>query len=496
MILHAWPASALIATAHIAAALAGSIHALMNKRDGNSALLWMMLIWSFPFAGVCIYLLIGVDRIHRKSQRRSAAHAGFEEVCLQKSDAALSTSYWRTLRESGRSDPPGAWATTLNRSFEAIMPAFPLTDGNRTSLLETGDEAYPPMLEAIRAARHHIHVQMFIIAPDETAELFVRELAARAREGVKVRVLYDKFGCTPAVARGFIRRMRRISPGVEWWGWTQTNVLRRQFQLNLRNHRKLLLVDGRVAFTGGINLQNSNTTQPDRAADRDYMFRVEGPAVRELQFGFLSDWQFMTGATPTSLLTSDIFPAMEACGSDQLRVIHSGPSSDPDLLCDVLFNVFAMATRQILISTPYFVPTPDLQRALRSAALRGVQVKIMVPGKNNHLYVGWASRSFYQPLLDAGAQILERPMPFLHAKAIVVDDQLSLIGSANLDPRSLRLNYETTLAVFGSVFAGTMKESMLSEFVRCESISADAWRLRSSRRRFLEKLCALLAPEL
>jgi cardiolipin synthase len=226
------------------------------------------------------------------------------------------------------------------------------------------------------------------------------------------------------------------------------------------------------------------------------MFRIEGSTVQELQFGFLSDWSFMSGEPPEALLTQDAFPGADDAGENMVRVVPSGPGDGIDVLPDVIFNAVAMARRQILLFTPYFVPTPDLLRCLRSAALRGVEVKLMVPRDNNHVYAGWAARSFYETLLDAGVQVFERKPPFSHSKALMVDDAFALIGSANFDARSLRLNYESNLAVLGGPFMDALKAVMLQELAEAVPVDPQAWRTRAIWRRLTENACALLTPVL
>ncbi len=481
---------------YFAACTMASLHAIRIKREASSALLWLLVIWSFPVAGLLLYVVLGIDRIAAKTALRVSAHHAFREQERSRADPSLPMDYWRGLRDGGVVEPPMEWGRALNRSIDPLLTDFPLLGGNRIEVLVTGDEAYPPMIEAIRSARRHINLQTFILSNDATGREFLDLLAARAREGVEVRVLFDRFGSTPAVLAGFLRRYRRVAPAFRMAGWTQAMPLRRQFQLNLRNHRKILVVDGTTAFTGGINLAEINVSRRGAPAHRDFHFRLDGPAVQELQFSFLSDWHFMTGEPVDALRERDFFPGCPRAGDGCVRVVNGEPALEAETLPDVIFSLLVAARRQILAVTPYFVPTADIIRAFRAAALRGVEVKILLPCENNHVYAGWAGRSFYETLLDAGVRIVERRPPFMHAKALIIDDEAALVGSSNLDSRSLRLNYETNLLVFDGAFLGRLKGAVLDEFAHGVEIDPAAWRSRSAMRRFTENACALLSPVL
>ncbi len=481
---------------HLVAAVAASLHAVRIKREAASALLWLLIIWSFPFAGVLAYIGMGVDRIAAQSRLRARVRRAFGDSRRQREAAEQPMADWRGVRECQCSHPGGEWAQALHRAMDALLPDEPLLGGNDVRLLVTGDEAYPRMFETIAAARSHIHLQTFILAHDEAGRRLMDLLLERARAGVEVRLLFDRFGSTPSVLSGFVRRWRGAHPRLHLAGWTLAKPWRRQFQLNLRNHRKILVVDGRVAFTGGMNVSDVNVSRPGRPADRDFHFEVRGPVVQELQYSFLNDWHFMTGETAERLLCAEHFPPQPAVGGDLVRVANGEPAEESETLPDILFALLTAARRQILIVTPYFVPTMDILRALRAAALRGIEVKLLVPKYNNHVYAGWAGRSFYESLLTAGVQIVERAPPFLHAKALIVDDEVAMVGSANLDSRSLRLNYETNLLVWGAQFIGRLKSAVLDEFACGEAITTAAWLRRPARHRWIERAAALLSPVL
>jgi cardiolipin synthase len=294
---------------------------------------------------------------------------------------------------------------------------------------------------------------------------------------------------------GLDRYRRQENMQIE--GWTQANLLKRRFQINLRNHRKIMVVDGYTAFTGGINLRNDNVTKPDMPAIRDYHFLVQGPVVQELQYSFLSDWYFITEEKPQTLLQADHFPTPLSTGTALARVVNSGPTPDEmEAIARVFFECINWARRELLVVTPYFVPSPDILQSFKSAAMRGVDVRLLFPEKNNHLYTGLASKALYEELLAAGIRIFEREPPFMHAKALIADGKVTLVGSANLDMRSLRLNYESNLLVIDHEFTRQMRGIILEDFAHGREIDALKWQRRPLRHKMIENLFYLMMPVL
>lgn len=469
------------------------LHTLSRRREPTSTLLWIFIAWALPLFGPLLYVGMGVYRVPEKGWRKQRADDRLRDARRAREDAELPMAYWRAVHEQIATRPESTFARELDGAMEAALGECPLLGGNAIDVLVTGDEAFPAMLKAIAGARHHLHVQTFILYPDDTGRLFMDALAARARAGVRVRVLCDRFGSSLAALSGMLRRYGRL-PNMEVAAWSQANPLKRQLQVNLRNHRKILVADGREAFVGGINLQADHVTRGERPPIRDYHFRVRGPIVQELQYTFMRDWYFMTDADPETLLNPDHFPRLEPAGPALVRVVNSGPTSEQEVLADVVFTAVVTARHHILAATPYFVPPPELLRAFRSAAMRGVEVRLIVPRRNNHLYAGLAARALYEDMLAAGVRIFERRPPFMHAKALIVDDAFALVGSANLDVRSLRLNYETNLAVYDEGFIDRLKRVVLEDLARSDEIEPAAWRRRPAARRLLENACNLLTP--
>ncbi len=481
---------------HLLAFLLVCLHCLQYRREeAASTLLWIFLAWSFPVFGPLLYVLIGVDRLTPRGAYKKSQNARFLDERIAREDA-LPLAYWHAVHaEDLKASPVNSFDLAMNRALDALAPDYPLLAGNQMVPLIGGDEAFPAMLKLIDDARHHIHLQSFIIHNDAAAREILDRLAEKAEEGVTVRVLFDRFGSTQAILTGLFRRYRKV-PNMQIKGWTQVNPLKRRFQMNLRNHRKVLIVDGRCACFGGINLSDENVSKHLRPAIRDYHFHICGPVVQQLQYAFLQDWFFMSGEDPSRLLQESCFPSIEHEGALPARVINSGPSSHLQTIADVYFMAIGRACSQILIVTPYFVPTPDLLRALRCAALRGVDVRIILPLENNHFYAGWASHALYEGLLDAGVRIFHRKPPFMHAKAVLIDGQTAIIGTANWDLRSLRLNYETCMVLCDEPFGNVLKQIILEDEALSDEITIAEWRRRPSWHRLIENACSLLAPVL
>lgn len=483
----------LLGFLHPLAFLAVAVHCLKTRREASSTVAWLFAAWFLPLAGSLLYLGFGVNRVAAKGWEKQRSNDALLMARRSREGGALPLEYWRAVRVDRAGLPDASPARALNQTIERMLPDCPLLSGNRIEPLLTGDEAYPRMLEAIDRATHHIHLQTFILGNDSVGHEFLDRLKAKARAGVRCRVLYDRFGSTRAWTSGLFRSYGNTA-GLDLVGWSQANPIRRQFQINLRNHRKLLVVDGKEAFTGGVNLHSGHITRPDRDAIRDYHFAVDGPIVLELQYAFLRDWHFMTREDPAALLTAEHFPRVEPVGDALIRVVNGGPTTAVEVMADVYCAAMNTAHRQLLVVTPYFVPPPDILRALRLAALRGVRVRLVVPEKNNHVYAGLAGQALYEQLLSAGVEVVQRHPPFIHSKAMVVDDSLCVVGTANLDNRSLRLNYETNLVVFDAHFAAALKRIVQAEATHADGLDLAAWRSRPMYRKVAENLCSLLSP--
>jgi len=481
---------------HLLLFVAVAAHCLRQPREPRSTLLWLLVTAFFPFVGALVYLSFGVNDVPRRGWRKYRSDVRFRSARSRTEQDAQPLAYWRALRDGCCPPlPPGSPEATVNAILDRVAHDHPLLGGNTVEALADGPNALEAMHEAIRGARHHVHAQAYIIGRDTVGRGLLEALAARARAGVQVRILFDLYGSRAAYLSGLFRELARV-PNLRCVGFTQANIVRRQFQLNLRNHRKNLVVDGRVGFLGGVNFHDAYLAGARRPAIRDYHFRVRGPAVLELQYTFLRDWFYMCEENVRDLLIPDHFPPATETGATPLRLINGSPTVGEQPLVDTLFALLAAAREQVLAVTPYLVLTEDLRRAFRAAALRGVEVKVLLPAVNNHPAVDWAARASYEELLLSGVRLFLRRPPFIHAKAMVVDGRIALIGSANLDSRSLRLSYETNFVAFDAGLSGRLKQVMLDDFACADELTLAAWRGRPVTARYIENFFNLMSPVL
>jgi cardiolipin synthase A/B len=437
--------------------LAAAGHSLVHKSDSRSALVWTCLNLTLPLLGPFLYWCLGINRISRRARswqesgRRISGIAIYPLELQQGEDVRLpaAAAHLRDLRVLG----------------DRVVKT-PLRDGNRITLLENGDQAYPAMLVAIRRAEESINLCSYIFDADGIGGDFVEHLKEAAGRGVAVRVIIDALGekysrISPARAfRDSQVRLERYLP------------LRHGAYINLRNHRKTMIIDGREAFTGGMNIRGRHVlsvTDPAQAL-RDIHFSVQGPVVADLQRSFLEDWFFVTGERLGDPL---FFPAIEPQGSALVRCISDGPDKEFRKLEQIIMGALSCSGASVCIMTPYFIPDRAMIAALITAALRGVEVVIVLPGLNNLPFVQWASQAVLPELLAAGVRIFYQPPPFVHTKLLLVDDIWALIGSANLDTRSLRLNFEQNLSVYDSAFAARVRRHFDQAFLQTHEVTLD-----------------------
>jgi cardiolipin synthase len=425
----------VLAGAALVCGLWAAGHALLNKRDPRSALVWVTLSLALPLLGALAYWLLGINRISRRALR------------WQQRRQQLGVDERLSPHKESPHGPPAPFAHLGDLvALEDRVARHRLQPGNLIETLENGEEAYPAMLAAIHEANETINLSSYIFDGDGVGQAFVAALAAAAQRGVAVRVIVDALGerYSKPTARAAL-----VGSGVDLRLYLP---LSQGPFINLRNHRKLLIVDGCLAFTGGMNIRSRHCVQQSglHEATRDLHFRVHGPVVADLQRIFLEDWQFVSGQL---LDAACFFPRLNPCGSAVVRAIGDGPDREFRKLEWIVMGALSTARRRVRIMTPYFIPDRPMIVALTTAALRGVEISLVLPGHNNLPFVAWASRASYWELLKNNIRIFEQPAPFSHTKLFQVDDCWTLIGSANLDTRSLRLNFELNLSIYDLSFS-------------------------------------------
>jgi len=417
----------VLLVADVAMALGVTIHAILWKRDSRSVIAWVGLAWLAPLLGTCAYICFGINRIQRKAnalKRKNPKHDGL--------DPRLSEAHLQQVEQFLEHYPSLAGLAMAGRNLTERA----LVAGNRVEALVNGDEAYPRMIAAIDQAQQSVSLLSYIFDSDRSGEAFFAALVAAHERGVAVRVLVDDIGSKYS-RPNMVRRLRKA--GVTAAAFLPTRIPLPRYA-NLRNHRKILVVDGSLGFTGGTNIREGHqlSLNPKHPVQCLH-FELQGPIVSQLQAVFATDWSFTTGE---QLHGESWFPEQPLVGDVWARGIEDGPDEDFEKLSDLIVAALASARHRVRIVTPYFLPNASLIQALNVAALRGVAVEIYLPAANNIAVVQWAAMAQLGQLLEKGCRVHCTPPPFDHTKLMVVDDMWSFIGSTNWDPRSLRLNFE------------------------------------------------------
>jgi cardiolipin synthase len=401
---------------------------LFERRSPASTVAWILALSFLPIVGVAVYLLFGPRRFRRKKLRHEAAH----EVAARAG-----------VNVADRAEAEGEVVPLIAQSEAALGPVARPRRA-RVELFVDGQTLFAELAAAIEEARDHVHLEYYIWAADRLGTRLRDLLAARASAGVEVRVLVDGLGSGRTGER-FWEPLRAAGGHVVHFNPLGLWRLR-PWLANFRTHRKIVIVDGSVAFTGGMNVVEDQTSEfSGEQSWRDAHLRIEGTAVRGLQMVFAEDWYFETSE---ELDPARSYPGQGPEGDGLVQVVSSGPDEDTDAIHKLYVASIASARSRVLLTTPYFVPDPSLLDALSIAALRGVDVRVMVPAENDHPFVAAASRSYYCELVKAGVRLFEYGPPMLHAKTLVVDERVAVVGTANADARSFRLNFEVVVATY------------------------------------------------
>ena len=456
--------------------LIAAAHVVLHKRNVRAAVGWVGVIWLAPFLGTTLYLLLGINRIERQAKRkRPSSPLEFEPFVMPIEDErAYSNSNLRDLMILGYR-----------------ITGMHLTAGNSVDMLINGDEAYPAMIEAIDSAKRSVTLATYIFDRDRVGLRFVDALGRAVARGVQVRVLIDSVGASYRIptVHGPLRRAQ-----VPHAYFLPTLLPWRLQYSNLRNHRKLLIVDGQTAFTGGMNIrQGHELNVPSPAPVRDVQFRIRGPVVGQLQEIFALDWRFTTDEL---LSGPDWFTPNARAGNVAARCIADGPDESLDRTRKLLLGAISVARSSIVIMTPYFLPDDSLIIALNIAAMRGVAVDIFVPERGNLRFVEWAAASQYWQVLEHGCRVWLTPAPFDHTKLMLVDEEWALIGSTNWDPRSLRLNFELNVELYSAQCGAALVQLIESRRQVSRQITLGEVNRRPLWKRLRNGVARLLSPYL
>jgi cardiolipin synthase len=459
---------------------------LLTKKDSNSATAWCLFVFFLPLFGPLVFLIFGWQNVYRPLSRKRRHRRMYEST-----------------RPTGRkADPdhptvPGSPEEAVHPGLETLgklaerCGAFPYTFGNSINLYTEGTATHQAMLEAIRSAEHHIHLETFILQPDETGRQVLEALTERARAGIQVRLLYDAMG-SHNLERKLLQPL--AAAGGKHSVFLPLNPFRRRIQINMRNHRKILVVDGRVGFAGGMNIGDEYLGKCPRFGYwRDTHLRLEGPAVAGLQHIFLEDWDF---AASEELRERPYFPPPKAVGSIPAQIIDSGPDREFKAIREIYFAAILSARKRVWIASPYFVPDAGLLDALCLAGYRGVDVRFLGLYQPDKWLPYFAARYYWGQVLDAGVKVYQYTRGMMHSKVVIVDGEWASVGSANMDMRSLHLNFEANCLVYSAEVAASLERAFLDDLAVSIRLDRHVFHARPLSGRLVDNACRLMSPVL
>lgn len=464
------------------------LRVIYETRSTTKALAYLLLVIFIPVIGILFYLTFGTNYRKRKIYSK--------KLIADESQA-------RKLREdilqySKQTFDLGGDALQSSKELAYMLvkdSGSALTANNNVKLLINGENKFPEVLKALQAARDHIHMEYYIYEDDEIGRTIETLLVQKAQEGITVRFIYDDFG-SRAIRRRLIPRLK--NGGVKAFPFYKVIFVATANRINYRNHRKIIVIDGKVGFVGGINVSDryiNNDQEGKKLFWRDTHIRIEGPGVLYLQHLFLNDWNF---CAKDNLQPNDqYFPkpsSLPVIGNKIVQIAASGPDSDTPTILFSLLQTINLATKEILITTPYFIPGESILDALIVASMSGVSVKLLVPGRSDSVIVNAAARSYYGELLTAGVEIYLYKKGFVHAKTVVADRKMAIVGTANMDYRSFDLNFEVNAIVYDVELGIELSNVFYEDLKDSEQIDAEKWKSRAWNKQLLERTARLVSP--
>jgi cardiolipin synthase len=458
-----------------AVTVATLIWVLHIKRDSMSAIAWSLTVLLLPFLGAFLFFIFGYQSITRPLNRRKSRRSAYKKVA-------------GTAGEKGRVDVPSRWVTLAKLGHHG--DGFPVTGGNAVTLYHEGRPAFQAMLEAIRGAKHHVHIQFFIFRSDPSGQRFIDALCDCARRGVQVRFLYDSVG-SYSLSRSLLRQLTEAKGRVAAFLPVLNPFYR--LRVNLRNHRKILVVDGRIGFTGGFNIGDEYLgLHPRFGKWRDTHIRIEGPAVEGLQRVFLEDWHF---GSDEAIHGGDYFPTFDKPpGESLVQVVHSGPDSEYKAIRETYFAGILNARSRVWIASPYFVPDAGLRDALCLAARSGVDVRYLGLFRPDKWVPFLAARFYWTDVIDAGVKVYQYSAGMMHSKMVLVDGEWASLGSANFDNRSLLLNFEANCQLYDEKLVAELESAYLRDLEVSVRLDPTVFAARPLMGRIAENAARLFSP--
>ncbi|KDR94382.1 cardiolipin synthase [Peptoclostridium litorale DSM 5388] len=481
----------------ILSAIFASILIFLENRDPSRTLAWLLVLMVFPVVGFMIYLFFGQNikkkKIFKMQKLYSDIKASKIFDSIRDFENLIEIQKQAIMEDLIFVDPE---IDIKRRIMNLLLNTgrSPFTLNNKIKILKNGDEKFECLIEDISNAKEHIHMEYYIIKDSQIGNRIKDVLIRKSREGVAVRILYDDVGCWNMwFKRGFFKQMQKEGIQVEPFLPVFLPFLNRK--LNYRNHRKIVVIDGKIGYVGGINIGDEYLGRSSEFGFwRDTHMKIEGEAVYMLQLTFLLDWYF---STKHKLFDPKYFPPISYCGHDVMQVVASGPDSNWEAIHKAYFTAITQAKKAIYIQTPYFIPDESLLMALKTASLSGVDVRIMFPGKPDHKMVYYASFSYFEAILKAGGRVFIYDSDrFIHAKVMIVDDEVASLGTANMDLRSFMINFEINGFIYSKDVVLRLKEDFMDDQEGCREITIEEYNSRGIVQKLKESTSRLFSPML
>jgi cardiolipin synthase len=473
----------LATTAYVIIVIVVCLRIIYDTPSTSKALAYVMVAIFLPVVGIAIYFGLGIN--YRKEKLYSKK--------IVRDKTVLADLRERITLETEKSWDTKSPAIQKHKKLALYLlndGMSPLTGGNEVKLLINGENKFPEVIEALKSAKHHIHIEYYIFEDGEIGEEIKNILIQKAKEGVAVRFIYDDFG-SRSIRKEFVDEM--IDAGVQAFPFYKIIFILLANRVNYRDHRKIIIVDGCTGFVGGINVSDRYINKPGQLYWRDTHVKIIGPGVYYLQYLFICDWNFCAGKRLK--LERDFFCTRPTThGKAVVQIAASGPDSDVPTLMFSMAQTIGLAEKELLITTPYFIPGESILNALHIAALSGVKIKILVPDKSDSALVNAAARSYYGDLLAAGAEIYLYQKGFIHAKTLVSDGQLAIIGTANMDHRSFELNFEVNSMIYDTATAEQLRDVFYDDIKNAKKINPNTWKKRPLYKQLPERVVRLLSP--
>lgn len=455
---------------------------VLEFRNPDKAMAWLLILFCIPLVGFVLYYLLAQDYTKKRKLRKHGSHL------YRKKKGQLGKQTVIVNNVSRMQNPKFMHHERLF-GLLSHLSANPITGCNETKVLEDADLTYTAMLEAMDTAKDHIHIEFYIFRDDMIGTRFQEMMIAKASEGVKVRLLCDGFG-SYHVKRTFLQRFK--DSGVEVHIFLPPLLSFFGRRANYRNHRKIVVVDGTIGFVGGINIGDDYLgLDPKMGYWRDTHVEIRGDAVYTLQNTFITDWRLASGEQIDHPM---MYPKHNCKKDEQVQILTSGPDQHGDAIQEMFFGAIAVASQRIWITSPYFIPDDSVYEGLKTAAISGVEVKVLIPFKSDSRIVHLASLSYVEDLMLAGVKFYQYTKGFVHAKVMIVDDLLATVGTANMDKRSFFCNFELTALMFDQAPIKQLEEDFINDLNDCEEIDLKQFLLRSRFERGAEIVARMLSP--